>query len=113
MNITIINPSSMIYSFGHQTDVHDYFAEFIKMFNPSLFFTNMKHYIATILLFYHKGIDFRKLKIIHTINGLQGETDVLIYPWGYPSSEKRVRNLQKIFSRFDGLKNLSCNGFSL
>ena len=88
----------MIYSFGHQTDVHDYFSEFIKLYKPNIFLTNKKHYLALLGLCYNKKITVTDLKVIHTYNGLKKKTDVLIYPWGYPDSEKRISNLQKIFS---------------
>ena len=56
MKITIINPASMIYAFGHQTDVHDYFSEFIKLYKPNIYLTNKKHYLALLGLCFYKKI---------------------------------------------------------
>lgn len=105
MRITIINPTSLISSFGYQWKVHLYFAKLIQKYNPAIFLTDPKKYLALGLFCFKTNTKFSDFNIIATMEGIKSNTEVLIYPWGIgDGNEKRLNRIKQIFRCFDGMK---------
>jgi len=105
MRITIINPTSLCFSFGHQWKVHNYFSKYIQKYKPNVYFTDLKKYALLPLFCQKTGTKLSDLNIINSIGSLKRNTDVLLYPWGIGDGEqKRIKKISTIFKQFTGMK---------
>jgi hypothetical protein len=105
MRITIINPTSLLHSFGTQWKVHRYFAKFIQKYNPNIFLTDAKRYLILGSFCYKTNTKLSDFSLITTLKGIQRNTDVLIYPWGIGNGDKKkLERIGELFRSFDGMK---------
>lgn len=103
MEITIIDPQSLIRGFDKHWKVHNYFTKFIKKYKPSVYFTSPKQYLVLLQYCAKTNINILELRILPTVKSLRNYSDILFFPWGM-GDIKKIERIQSLFRVFDGMK---------
>lgn len=105
MRITIINPTSLIFAFGHQWKAHNYFSKYIQTYKPNIYLTDLKKYLVLPAFCQKTDTKFSDFNLVTTIKSIKRNTDVLLYPWGIGDGDIwRLEKIKRIFRGFDGMK---------